>query len=61
MSTQATMRERQLNVRLSEEESDRLAALEQHYGLNGANLVRMWIKREHDAVIAPAKTTRGKR
>jgi hypothetical protein len=46
------MRENQLNIRLSDEETERLEAVTQHHGLNGANLFRMLLKREADAVAA---------
>jgi len=53
------VRERQLNVRLNDQEAQRLEAIEQRVGLNGANLVRMWIKREFDTLPRmPARSRR---
>lgn len=37
-------------MRLSKEESDRLDSLMVHYGLNGASVIRMLLKREADTV-----------
>lgn len=45
-----TMRERQINIRLSDEEAQRLDALAAHYGLNIAGVLRMLVKRDHDAL-----------
>jgi predicted DNA-binding protein len=45
------MREKQLNIRLNEEETARVEALAKHYGLGEAALVRMLLKREADAVL----------
>ncbi len=60
-----TMRETQMNVRLTADEAARVAAVAEHYGLSGPNLVRMLIKREADALGITAKTAgapkRGKR
>jgi len=44
------MRERQLNIRLSEDEAARLDALADHYGINVAAVIRMLAKREADAL-----------
>jgi len=46
----AAMREKQLNVRVSPEEQERLEFLADHYGLNAAAVIRMLVKREYDAV-----------
>jgi predicted DNA-binding protein len=56
-----SMRERQMNVRLSPEEAERLDALAERYGLSGPNVVRMLIKRESDAVGITPKAKRAKR
>jgi hypothetical protein len=48
------VRERQVNIRLSEQESDLLELVSKHYGLNGANLFRMFITREANALRAQA-------
>lgn len=40
------MRERQINVRLSEEEGEWLDTVTEHYGINVANLFRMMLKKE---------------
>jgi hypothetical protein len=40
------MRERMFTMRLSAEESARLDALAEHYGLNAAGLIRMLLKKE---------------
>jgi hypothetical protein len=49
------MRERQLNIRLSEEEADRLERVAEHYGLNVPSLIRMLVKREDDKIAAEKK------
>ena len=56
MQTHAAMRERQLNVRLSEAENVRFDAVAAHYGLNPQALVRMLVKKEADllGVALPA-------
>ncbi len=43
-------RDRQFNMRLSADEAHRLDALAGHYGLNAANLLRMLLKKEADAI-----------
>ena len=43
-------REKQLNVRLSDEEAGRLAFLTDHFGINPAALFRMLLKKEERAV-----------
>lgn len=48
--TAANMREKLFTMRMSEEESLRLETVARHYGLNAAGLIRMLLKREHDAV-----------
>lgn len=50
MTMQTEMRERQINIRLSEDEATRLDRVTSHYGLNVANLFRMLIKREADTI-----------
>jgi hypothetical protein len=57
MHTDAMARERQFNMRLSDDEVRRLDALADHYGVNAANLVRMLLRREAIAlgIDAPAK------
>jgi predicted DNA-binding protein len=55
MTNLATMREKQLNIRLSDEESERLEFVAQHHGLNGANLFRMLLKREADVIKAESE------
>jgi hypothetical protein len=49
-----TMRERQLNIRLSPEEGERLDLVAKHYGLNGPGVLRMLVKREHDMLTRSA-------
>lgn len=44
------MREKQFNIRLNDEEAARLEEVTKHYGLNGAGLFRMLLKREHDRI-----------
>ena len=48
MQNAVTMRERQINIRLNEDEAARAEAVSAHYGLNAANLFRFLIKREVD-------------
>lgn len=53
MQTADTMvREKQINMRLSEEEAARLDFLTEHYGINTSALLRMLLKKEEDAVHA---------
>lgn len=52
------MRERQLNVRLSEAESVRFDAVALHYGLNPQALVRMLVKKEADALGIASETAK---
>lgn len=49
------MRERQFNVRMSDEEAKRLEALARHYGLNGAGVFRMLLTLEHNRINAPKR------
>jgi hypothetical protein len=51
------VRERQVNIRLSDQESELLELVSKHYGLNGANLFRMFITREANALRALATST----
>lgn len=44
------MREKQLNIRLNKEEAARLLLVADHYGLNGAAVFRMLLKREADNI-----------
>jgi antitoxin component of RelBE/YafQ-DinJ toxin-antitoxin module len=46
----APVREKQVNIRLNDEEADRLEFVCRHYGLNGANLFRMLLTREETAI-----------
>jgi predicted DNA-binding protein len=50
-----TMREKQLNIRLSPEESQRLEAVAEHYSLSAAAVLRMLVKREHDSLFGIEK------
>ncbi len=50
------VRDQQLNVRLSPEESARLERIEQHYGLNGQYAVRVLLKEKDDALTKPKNT-----
>jgi hypothetical protein len=54
MNTSPNVRERQVNVRLSDDEADRLDVVCRHYGLNGANLFRMLVQREYNALVPAA-------
>ncbi len=57
-------RDRQFNMRLSEDELRRLDAIATHYGINAANVLRMLIKREADALgiaAEPPKPTTKKK
>ena len=56
------MREKQVNIRLSNDEAALLDAVLDHYGVNVANLFRMMLKKERrelglDVAQAPAKKT----
>ena len=50
MNTTHGMRETQLNIRLSEDEAERLAFLCAHHGLNGPNLLRFLLRKEEKEV-----------
>jgi hypothetical protein len=54
MNTSPNVRERQVNVRMSDDEADRLDVVCRHYGLNGANLFRMLVQREYNALVPAA-------
>jgi uridine phosphorylase len=43
-------REKQLNIRLSPEEAQRLDRIASHYGLSSAAVLRMLVKREDDSI-----------
>lgn len=60
MQTVEMVREKQLNIRLSEAESARLEWLAEHYGTTVAMVVRMLAKRDADALgyAAPVKGTK---
>ena len=51
-----SMREKQLNIRLSPEEAERLDAVAAHYSLSAAAVLRMLVKREHDGLEAALKS-----
>jgi hypothetical protein len=53
------VRERQVNIRLSEEESELLELVSKYYGLNGANLFRMFITREANALRSATPSATG--
>lgn len=50
MQNVVEMRAKQLNIRLSDEEADRLERVARHYGLNAAGVIRFLLKREDDAI-----------
>ena len=54
------VRERQVLLRLNDEESERLGALVRHYGLNAPNVLRLLIKKESDALPPPPAPTAAK-
>lgn len=45
-----SMREKQLNIRLSPEEAARLEMVADYYSLSAAAVLRMLVKREHDSI-----------
>lgn len=57
------MREKTFNIRMSDEESQRVEAVARHYGLNAAGVIRMLVKKEADAIgfkfDAPKPTKKG--
>lgn len=61
MNSSELVREKQLNVRLSPPEAERLERVSAHYGLSGPNVLRMLLKREDErlaqeaAAVAPTK------
>ena len=48
MGAAEVVREKQLNVRLSPDELERLERVASHYGLSGPNVLRMLLKREDE-------------
>lgn len=58
--TDGSMREKQLNIRLSPEEAARLEMVAGHYSLSAAAVLRMLVKREHD-ILVDAREARVKR
>lgn len=48
------MRVKQLNIRLSDEEAERLERVAKHYGLNAAGVIRFLLKRADDAIAEHA-------
>ena len=44
------MSDREIRVRLTGDEARWLKALEENTGRNGADLVRIWVRRERDAL-----------
>lgn len=44
------MREKLFTMRISADEAERLAALARHYAITAAGVIRMLIKRDHDAL-----------
>jgi len=48
--TVSVTRNRQLNIRVSDEEIDRLEDLSEHYGISTSAVLRMLVKRESDMV-----------
>ena len=59
MHTDDMPRERQLNIRMNEEEAARFARVAAHYTLNAAQLIRMLVKREDDAITATVREVTG--
>jgi hypothetical protein len=53
-------REKLFSMRLSEEESARIARLAERYGLNAPGMVRLLLKREDDAALAPVSAKKAK-
>ncbi len=49
------IRERQLGIRLTPEESARLERVAKHYGVTRADLLRMLVKREDDRIVVEKK------
>lgn len=47
----ASMREKLFTMRMSADENARLEAVATHYGLNGAGVIRMLLKREHESIL----------
>jgi|HubBroStandDraft_5_1064220.scaffolds.fasta_scaffold196898_2 hypothetical protein len=54
MQTAAVVQRKMFTIRFSEEESARLDAVAEHYALTAAGVLRMLVKREHDALSAKA-------
>ena len=61
MQNAAAMRERLFTMRMSEDEAERLDVVAKHYGLNGAGVIRMLLKREADAIKLTPAGEKGKK
>lgn len=57
MQTADLVRAKTFNIRFSEEESERLDAVAEHYALTAAGVIRMLVKREADRIGMGSKTT----
>lgn len=49
------MREKQLNVRLNQQEVERIELLTEHYGIDQSAVIRMLLKREADVILCKSK------
>lgn len=49
------IREKQLNLKLTQEELDRLQALADHHSLSPQSVIRMLLKHAYDQLATPAK------
>lgn len=52
------MRDRLLNLRINDEEKERLQRVADHYGLNVASTVRFLVKREDDAIVVKKRPSK---
>lgn len=61
MSAEELVREKQLNVRLSPAELERLERVASHYGVSGPNVLRMLLKLEDERLQREAGPSKPRR
>ena len=55
------MREKQINIRLSADESEQYDAVASHYGIAGTWIFRMWLKTEHEKLSQKQRQNKPKK
>ena len=61
MSNVVDLRTKQFNVRLNEDEEQRLEKLAEHYSVSPANVIRILIKQRSDEIAAESKPAKRRR